>query len=525
MRLKSSLHAEESKRVGIWIRVSTDDQARGDSPEHHEARARMYAESRGWTVVDVYNLAGVSGKSVMDHAETKRMLGDMRSGRITGLIFSKLARLARNTRELLDFADIFKASGADLVSLQEAIDTSTPAGRLFYTMLAAMATWEREEIASRVAASVSVRAKLGKKLGGQAPFGYRYEGHELVPDPTEAPVVRRMYELFAEHGRIRTVCRLLNEAGHRMRKGAKFGSSTVRRLLTDSTPVGRHRVNYAKSLGDKKHWELKPESEWMFNPVPPIVSDDLWNRVNAALAERRSTRKPRAKKAVQLFAGVVYCDCGGKMYVTNTPKYVCVGCKKKPKNKIPISDLENVFHSQLRDFFFSPEQIAEHLQSADSVLNEKGELLASMEVEEAKLRSEAEKLYQLYLANKLSVDSFGARHRPIEERLAQLGDEMPRLQGEIDFLRINYLSSSEIVSGAQDLYSRWPFLPFEEKRRVIENITEKIVVGDGDISLELCYLPSSAELVSKGHRNLTDSMRRRGRNGPGTWSSARRGRS
>jgi site-specific DNA recombinase len=507
--MKATSHVDQAKRVGVWIRVSTDDQARGESPEHHEARARMYADSRGWTVVEVYDLAGVSGKSVMDHPETKRMLRDLHAGEITGLIFSKLARLARNTRELLDFADIFKAAGADLVSLQEAIDTSTPAGRLFYTMLAAMATWEREEIGSRVSASVAVRAKLGKKLGGAAPFGYRYDGNDLVPDPKEAPVVRRMYELFVEHGRVRTVATLLNDAGHRMRKGAKFGYSTVNRLLTDSTPAGRHRLNYAKSLGDKKHWVLKPESEWEFVQVPPIVSDDLWNSVNAMLTERRSNRKAPAKKAVQLFAGVVYCDCGGKMYVpANTPKYVCFSCKKSPKNKIPITDLENVFHSQLRDFFFSPEQIAEHLQSADSTLKEKTELLASMEAEHAKLTTEAEKLYQLYLQDKLSANFFGARHRPIEERLRQLGDEIPRLQGEIDFLKINYLSSSQIVSEAQGLYSRWPSLPFEEKRRVIENITEKIVVGDGNISLDLCYLPSSAELVSKEHRNLTDSARR-----------------
>src|SRR5436309_9299099 len=101
-------NSDHGKPVGIWIRVSTEDQAKGDSPEHHEKRARHYAESKDWKVREVYHLEAVSGKSVMGESETGRMLRDIKNAHITGLIFSKLARVARNTRELLEIADIFR---------------------------------------------------------------------------------------------------------------------------------------------------------------------------------------------------------------------------------------------------------------------------------------------------------------------------------------------------------------------------------------------------------------------------------
>src|SRR5712692_7810644 len=102
MKNKPADERGRAKHVGIWIRVSTEDQARGESPEHHEKRARYYAEARGWQVREVYRLEGVSGKAVREHPEAKRMMADIRCGRIRGLVFSKLARLARNTRDLLD---------------------------------------------------------------------------------------------------------------------------------------------------------------------------------------------------------------------------------------------------------------------------------------------------------------------------------------------------------------------------------------------------------------------------------------
>ena len=495
---------DESKSVGIWIRVSTEDQARGESPEHHEKRARHYAEAKGWDVREVYHLEAVSGKAVMHHPEAKRMLADVNSGHITGLIFSKLARLARNTRELLELSDIFREYGADLISLQEAIDTTSPAGRLFYTMIAAMAQWEREEIAERVAASIPIRAKLGKPLGGAAPFGYQWKDRKLVPDPKEAPVRKLIYELFLEHKRKKTVARLLNEQGYRTRNGSMFSDTTLVRLIQDPTAKGLRRANYTRTLGEKKHWKLKPKEEWVHIPVEPIISEDLWNQCNAILEERRKTKKRPSRKAVHLFTGVAYCTCGNKMYVpSNTPKYICYECR----NKIPVVDLEGVFQEQLRNFFFSPDDIVEYLNKTDTVIKEKEGLLTHLEDERKDVEQDIERLFQLYFAEEIPKEGFGLKYRPLEERKKQIEEQIPVLQGDLDFLKIQYLSSEEIVSEARDLYTRWPKLQ-EEKRKIIETVTEKIVIGKDEVDIHLCYLPNASEIMARRQRDLRGSSPR-----------------
>jgi len=185
----------------------------------------------------------------------------------------------------------------------------------------------------------------------------------------------------------------------------------------------------------------------------------------------------------------------------HAPKYICYRCR----NKIPVADLEAVFHEQLKNFFFSPADIAGYLGEADRTIKDKQELLETLSEESRKLKREMDKLYNLYMADEITREGFGTRYRPLEERHKQLDDEMPRLQAEIDFLKVQYLASDEILNEAKDLYARWPELDQTEKRKVVENITEKIVVGKDDVAINLCYLPSASEMMAGKQRNFRGS--------------------
>lgn len=162
-----------------------------------------------------------------------------------------------------------------------------------------------------------------KSTGGIAPFGYRWQDGKLVIDEQEASVRKLIYELFLKHHRKKTVAKLLNDLGYRTRNGSLFSDTTIDRLLRDTTAKGFRSID-GKEI-----------------TVEPIIEIELWERANNLLGTKQ------IKQAVQLFAGLALCHCGGKMIVpSNLSKYVCINCR----HKISIDDLEEIFASQLDGF-------------------------------------------------------------------------------------------------------------------------------------------------------------------------------
>ncbi len=471
-------NSQTGKRVGIWIRVSTEDQAQGESPAHHEYRARRYAEFNGWTVVEVYDLAGVSGKSVWENPECQRMLRDAKRGHIQGLIFSKLARLARNTKELLDFAQHFEKHQATLVSIEEKIDTSTPAGLLFYTMLGAIAQWEREEITSRLRSSIGVRAKLGKPLNGLAPFGYKWTHKQLVLVTEEAAIRREAFDLFLVHRRKGVVARLLRDKGYRTRSGRPLTDTNIDRMLRCSSAKGLYRTNLSRfsAAGGWKR-EAKPESEWGTVECPAIVSEETFDRVAAILEEQTKPQRKPGKKPVHIFAGLLKCGCGGKMYVyTRSPNYTCAKCK----NKIAAAALEEIFTGSIADHLADTAQIAAHLERSKSKIAERQQRAAAIKTQCDTVRAEMKKLYDLYIAGGIGVEQFKELNTPLHDRLVQLTEELPKVEGETAALEVGDLSIEAIALEARSLSALWPTLDVNGKQRLASTICSEIIVPDKD---------------------------------------------
>jgi site-specific DNA recombinase len=191
------------------------------------------------------------------------------------------------------------------------------------------------------------------------------------------------------------------------------------------------------------------------------------------------------------------------MYVkSNNPKYFCRSCR----NKIPIVDLENIIRQELKVFFGQTERIAGHLLEADRNLAEKSALLDTHKGEIQKLKEEMRQTHQLYLHKQISGEGFRDLYTPAEERMKQLQTELPKLEAEVDFLKINKLSAADVLHEASTLHDRWPKLPFQDKRKIVEALIDKITIGDGEIDIMFSHLPSSEELC-KNQQKLIPKCR------------------
>ncbi len=149
-------------RVAIYARVSTANN--GQSPEMQVRELREYADRRGWQIAGEYVDTGISGAKDR-RPELDRLMADAHKRRFDVVAVWKFDRFARSVSHLLRALDTFRVLGIEFVSLSESLDTATPAGRMVFTVLGAVAELERSLIAERVRAGLRNARAKGKRLG------------------------------------------------------------------------------------------------------------------------------------------------------------------------------------------------------------------------------------------------------------------------------------------------------------------------------------------------------------------------
>jgi DNA invertase Pin-like site-specific DNA recombinase len=180
-----SHEGRQALRVAIYARVSTTNN--GQDPTMQTRELREYAERRGWKVFAEYVDIGISGTKET-RPELDRLMADAHRRRFDAVLVWKFDRFARSVSHLLRALETFRAQGIEFVSFSEQLDTSTPAGKMVFTVLGAVAELERGLIVERVKAGLRNAKAKGKRLGRP----------KIGVDPTRIAALRRAGRSWSE---------------------------------------------------------------------------------------------------------------------------------------------------------------------------------------------------------------------------------------------------------------------------------------------------------------------------------------
>lgn len=223
-------------RAVAYCRVSSVEQIEGTSLMNQETQIRAYATMKGMELVDVFVDGGVSGgKPLADRPAGRELVRTLESGRADTVIICKLDRGFRSASDCLNNVEAWEKQGVSLHILNlggQTIDTSTPTGKFFITVMAGAAELERNLIRERCNEGRKARRAEGKRIG-EIPYGWTLDtdGRSLIEDPTEQEGLELIRSLRAAGHSLRQIATELNERGFRTKKGGSWHAGQVDSVL------------------------------------------------------------------------------------------------------------------------------------------------------------------------------------------------------------------------------------------------------------------------------------------------------
>jgi len=318
----------EGKKCVLYPRVSTEMQVDGYSLEGQKNSLKRFADREEMTVIEVYEDAGKSGKSIEGRPAFKKMLSDIKNGlEIDYVLVYKLSRFGRNAADILNSLEFIQSYGINLICIEEGIDSSQTSGKLLISVLSAVAEIERENIIEQTMNGRREKARQGGWNGGFAPYGYYLKDNQLLIEENEAAAIHIIYEKFAnsEIG-CGGIAKYLNLQGikkiPRQNGSLEVWSGKLIRDILDN-PVYCGKIAYGrrtreKVKGTKCEYKQVHTEDYILEDGQHegIISEELWQRCNAKRVATGVKQESKiGKDRAHLLSGILKCPaCGGPMY-------------------------------------------------------------------------------------------------------------------------------------------------------------------------------------------------------------------
>lgn len=218
-------------RAYVYTRVSTEEQAKGGlSLENQLDRCRKYCESKGLEVIGTICDEGVSGFKTTTRKGWVKMMGVVERGECDAIVVYSLSRFARNTAATIMAIEAMNKVGVQFHSITESIDTTSATGKLFLTMIAAFAEFERSLTGERIKSVLSMKKDKGEAMGSVT-YGYRREGKMLVEDAGEQEVIGHVVGLRDCEFTFQDIADELDTLGYKTRSGKKWHPQQIKNIV------------------------------------------------------------------------------------------------------------------------------------------------------------------------------------------------------------------------------------------------------------------------------------------------------
>jgi site-specific DNA recombinase len=494
--------------AGIYLRVSTDEQAErfGLKAMHREALA--LAERKGYRVMPeaIYIDDGHSG-ATLDRPALHRLRAALRAGTpFDVLIIPDPDRLARRLALQLLLIEEIEEAGV-VIEWGSGPRQQTHEGRLLDNVRGVFAEYEREKIRERTTRGRLEKARRGFYPGGRHPFGYAWDPTQsgrLIIREEHAAIIRMMFRWLVDEQRsTRSISLELRALGIRATRGW-WSRSSVQQALTNPVYIGQAYYNRRESLpGQRWGVQFRDASQWIAIPTPALLDEATFTRGQHQLERNRAVLVGRRSPLAYLLRGLLICGaCGRRLLGERSHDrgyYRCRGRRDVFDGKPACGHLVRAEHVErpvwgaVVNLLASPDQLAEHVASyraSASVSEEEARsTIANLGRQIAESEREEGKLLDLYAADGAGLESVAQRLKGLSDRKAALRGQLARVKGAVvaqDTLAASYEGIADqcalMARGARKLRP-------EERQAMLRRLIRRVVC-DPSGALEITgFLP------------------------------------